>query len=349
MRRKLHSSFVLVCLLCLMLWPAAALADSQRVFDVELRPGVRDLVHVEIRENARYRGRCFGPTIAFVHGLAHSAATWNPLVDEMFAAGRRGLVCKALLIDLPGHGESSLPDGLTYGELLVDDYVTAVKGALDGLRSQGLRPSAIVGHSMGGLVVEGLQARLLSEGSSLARRYGIHFATLMSPSPAAEHPWQFAESGAAAATVSAFVVADPTRGLVVRVDPATWSFFFFTNFSDQFSPATPSPATIAAEAWDMDEAAYAGSQLVGAPPFARLSVGSSPFALCHGTALLFVSPSQDKFSLRAEAEAAYLQLTGDSRGLGFVKLDDEFAVHDMHVAEPRRYLNLALQSWLSRL
>jgi pimeloyl-ACP methyl ester carboxylesterase len=349
MRRKIHSSFVLACLLCLMLWPAAARADGQRVFDVELRPGVHDEIHVQVRENSRYRGHCVGPTIAFVHGLAHSAATWNPLVDEMFAAGRRGLVCRALLIDLPGHGQSPLPSGLTYGELLVDDYVTAVRGALDGLRSQGLRPSAIVGHSLGGLVVEGLQARLLAGGSSLARRYGIHFATLMSPSPAAEHPWQFAESGAAAATVAAFVVADPVEGLVVRVDPATWSFFFFTNFSDQFNPATPAPAQIAANGWSVDEAAYAGSQLVGAPPFSRLSVGTAPFALCHGTALLFVSPSQDKFSLRSEAAAAYLQLTGDSRGLGFMKVDDEFAVHDMHVAEPRRYLSLALQSWLSRL
>jgi pimeloyl-ACP methyl ester carboxylesterase len=340
---------VLVSLLLLVLWPVNARADSERVLDISLRSGVQSSVHVQVRENSRYRGRCIGPTLAFVHGLAHSASTWNPLVDEMFAAGPRGMACKALLIDLPGHGESPLPSGLSYGELLVDDYVTAVIGALEGLRSQGLRPSALVGHSMGGLIVEGVQARLLASGSSLSRHLGIQLAVLLSPSPAAEHPWQFADSGAAAATAAAFLVADPLRGLVLRLDAPSFGFLFFTNFSDQFSPGTPTPTQIADRGWNVDEAAYAGSQIVGAPPFSRLSVGERPFALRHGTALLFVNPSQDKFNLRPEAEAAYVQLTGDTRKLGFIPLDDEFAVHDMHVAEPRRYLNLSLVGFLQAL
>ena len=328
-------------------WPTNAHAESERVVEVTLRPGVAGSVHVRVRENSRYRGHCVGPTLAFVHGLAHGAVSWDPLVDEIFASGRHGLACKALLIDLPGHGASPPPSGLSFGELLLDDYVTAVIGALDGLRVAGLRPSAIIGHSMGGLVVEGVQARLLANGSSLALRYGVRFAALMSPSPAAEHPWQFAESGVAAATVGAFVVPDPARGLVVRVDPATWSFFFFTNFSDQFNPSTPTPDWIATHGWNADEAAYAGSQLVGASPFARFSVGQAPFAPRHGTLTVLLNPSQDKFSLRAEAEAAYVQLTGDACKQGFIPIDDEFAVHDMHVAEPRKYLRLGLVGWLA--
>lgn len=335
--------------LLLCAWSGPARADDDRSFDVSLRPGVDASVHVAVRENARYRGRCVGPTLAFVHGFAHSAATWNPLVDEIFAGGRRGFACKALLIDLPGHGSSSLPSGISYGELLVDDYVTAVLGTLDELRGQGLRPTALIGHSMGGLVVEGAQSRLLSGGSSLARRYGIRFAALLSPVAAAEHPWQFAETGAATSLVGAFLALDPAKGPVVRLDAATWAFLFFTNFSDAPSPATPSPARIDALGYDFDEAAFAASQVVGAPPFARFSVGPRPFDPRHGTLLTFVSPSQDKFSSRREAKIAYQQLTGDSRLLGFFPIDDAFAVHDMHVAEPRRYLSLALTGWLTAL
>lgn len=346
MNRVIRASCLLACLI-FGIWPSNALANSERVIDVDLRPGIESSVHVRVRENPRYRGHCVGPTLAFVHGLAHSAATWDPLVDEIFAGGARGLACKALLIDLPGHGASPSPSGLMFGELLIDDYVTAVIGALDGLRPHGLRPSAIIGHSMGGLIVEGVQARLLGSGSSLARRYGIHFAALMSPSPAAEHPWQFAEGGAAAATVAAFVVPDPARGLVVRVDPATWSFFFFTNFSDQFNPATPAPSAIEAKGWIADEAAFAGSELVGAPPFPRFSVGEAPFSPRYGTIAVLINPSQDKFSARGEARAAYVQLTGDTRARGFIPVDDVFAVHDMHVAEPRKYMRLALRGWLS--
>jgi pimeloyl-ACP methyl ester carboxylesterase len=335
--------------LLLSLWSGHARADYERAYDVTLRPGVESALRVIVRENPRFSPRCTGPTLAFVHGFAHDAATWNPLVDEIFAGGRRGFACRALLIDLPGHGDSSLPSGIAFGELLVDDYVTAVIAALDQLRVSGLRPSALVGHSMGGLIVEGVQARLLASGSSLARRYGIHFTALLSPSAAAEQPWQFAESGAAAAVVGSFVTLDPVKGLVVRIEPTAWRSLFFTNLSDVISPFTPSAAQIEADGYDSDEAAFGGSQVVGAPPFARLAVGVRPFDPRHGTLMTLVSPSQDKFSLRDEAKAAYLQLSGDTHLLGFIPVDDELAVHDMHVSQPARYLSLALRGWLNAI
>ncbi|HYP90469.1 MAG TPA: alpha/beta fold hydrolase [Polyangiaceae bacterium] len=340
---------VTAAFLLLSFWSTQARADYERRFDVTLRPGVGATLRVTVRENARYGGACVGPTLAFVHGFAHSGATWNPLVDEIFGAGRRGLACKALLLDLPGHGQSSLPRGALFGELLIDDYVMAVIGALAELRRGGLQPTALIGHSMGGLIVEGVQARLLAEGSSLSRRFGIHFAALMSPSAAIEHPWVFAESGAAAAIVGSLFTLDAAKGPVLRVDSATWRPLFFTALGDALAPSAPSAAQIDALGYDFDEAAFAGSQLVGAAPFSRISVGARPFDPRNGTLLAFVSPSQDKFSLREEAQVAYVQLTGDTRRLGFFRVDDAFAVHDMHVSEPRRYLSLALYGWLSGL
>jgi pimeloyl-ACP methyl ester carboxylesterase len=328
---------------------AAFAADSVVTIPaVSLRPGVVTDIGVTVRTNPRHE-RCVGRTIAAVHGVAHTAATWNPLVDELFSPSHSAVVCRVALIDLPGHGQSALPSGSTFGELLVDDYVTAVIGTLDGLAARKIRPHAIVGHSMGGLVVEAVQARLLSQGTSLVERYGISFAALLSPVPAREHPWAFAESGQAAQVIGQFVTVDPLEGTILRVDPGSWDFLFFTNFAQEFSPGTPSPASVVANGYISDEPFFGAAQLVGLAPFDRVSAGDASFAPNHGTRLLLVNPSQDLFNIRAEMQIAYVQLTGDDSLSGFLEVDDRFAVHDMHVAQPKFYLQKVGQALLSNL
>lgn len=336
-----HTSPALAALILVLCLTSPARADQDLRIPVTLRPGVEAELAVTVREPPG-RPRCAaGPVAVAVHGLAHTAATFTPLIDELLRAGAAPR-CGIAVLDLPGHGRSGLPVGAAFGQLLLDDYVTALLAALEGLRGRGLRPRVLVGHSMGGLVIELSQSRLLAQGTSLRRRDGVVAAALLSPTPAAEHPWAFAESGVGAAVLGGYVVVDPLKGPVLRVDPATWIGFFFSDLAGRVIAAAPAPAEVAARGYLSDESAFAGSQILGLPPFSRPAVGARPFALRHGTLLLYFNPGQDPFSLRAEAQAAYLQLTGDRSRSGFIEIDDADGVHDMHVAQPARYLRSAL-------
>ena len=312
--------------------PARA-ADHDVSIPITLRTNVTTNVVVTIRENPR-DSRCIGRTLVTVPGMAHTAATWNPLIDQLFGSSGKRLVCRVAAIDLPGHGKSGLPQGALYGSLSIDDYVTAVAGALDGLNARFIHPHAIIGHSMGGLIVEALQAKLLAEGSSLAKRYAIWLAAVMSPGASREQPWTFGDSGIGARAIMPFIVDDPIKGAILHPDAVSWDYFFFTNLAQQLSPYAPAPEVVVSKGYMSDESLSASAQLVGAPPWQRLSVGNAPFAIRNRTILLYVNPSQDLISLRPEARAAYVQLTADSSMRGFLAVDDDFAVHDMFIAQP---------------
>lgn len=338
-----HALATLILTLCL---TSLAHADHDLVIPTGLRSGVSAELAVTVRELPG-RPRCAaGPVAVAVHGLAHTAATFTPLIDELIQRGAAPR-CGIAVLDLPGHGRSGLPTGVAFGQLLLDDYVTALLATLEGLRARGLQPRVLLGHSLGGLIIELAQARLLSQGTSLRRRDGVVAAALLSPTPAAEHPWAFAESGVGGSVLGGYVVLDPLKGPVLRVDPATWLGFFFSDLAGRLITA-PTPDEVAARGYLSDEAAFAGSQILGLPPFSRPAVGARPFALRHGTFLLLLNPGQDPFSLRTEAQAAYQQLTGDRSLAGFIRIDHPDGVHDMHVARPESYLCSALLGALSR-
>ncbi len=77
-----------------------------------------------------------GPTIVFVHGLGASRSDWMPTARKLLGRYR------VVLVDLPGHGESALPDPFSFA---------SVGEALDGVLAR-LNPDStiIVAHQMGG-------------------------------------------------------------------------------------------------------------------------------------------------------------------------------------------------------
>ncbi|WP_037896513.1 alpha/beta fold hydrolase [Streptomyces sp. NRRL S-920] len=80
------------------------------------------------------------PALVLIHGLAGSAAWWDPVVPALARAHR------VLRVDLPGHGRSARPPR---GGDDIPAQARRVAAALDGL---GVDRAAVAGHSTGGLV-----------------------------------------------------------------------------------------------------------------------------------------------------------------------------------------------------
>ena len=62
-------------------------------------------------------------------------ATWQPFAEALFE-GRPSL-CRVAAINLPGRGGSTLPSGLAFGDLLLDDHVSAILSVLEALDAEG--------------------------------------------------------------------------------------------------------------------------------------------------------------------------------------------------------------------
>jgi pimeloyl-ACP methyl ester carboxylesterase len=89
-------------------------------------------------------GECHPVPLLFVHGAWHAAWCWDEHFLDFFAANGY----RALALSLRGHGSS--PTAKPLRTCSVADYVEDVTLVADGLP----RPPVVIGHSMGGLIVQ---------------------------------------------------------------------------------------------------------------------------------------------------------------------------------------------------
>ncbi|HYR09538.1 MAG TPA: alpha/beta hydrolase [Longimicrobium sp.] len=307
--------------------------------DVALRPGVTVDLHLAVFVNeARQPASCASENVVLaVPGFAHTAATWQPYAFERFADPAQH-ACAVIVVDMPGHGLSGLPEGITFGELTLDDYATALLAVLGSFADSPAAPSILIGHSQGGIVIQMAQQRLVTSGSSL-RLAGIREVQLLAPAPPAGLPWSFVDSGAAGQLLGALLVLDdPVLGPHASVPPALWPALFFSNLSGQVAPGAPTPAQVAANGYNAPAPLYASLQLVGAPPFARPSISPGIFAGRYGTRLGVVVFDQDPL-IRPEEGRALMQLLTDGQSARtFTVIPGEFAVHDLYLSDPAAIL-----------
>lgn len=76
-----------------------------------------------------------GATILFIHGVGLRAEAWGAQLDALSSQFR------VVAVDMPGHGDSALPEG----DLGLSDYTDAIAAGIDG-------PVMAVGHSMGAMI-----------------------------------------------------------------------------------------------------------------------------------------------------------------------------------------------------
>lgn len=326
-----NRSLLTVLALVVSLFATAAHAQQTIQFDVAVTGGTAP-VKVTVHENPQAPN---GATVLAVHGFTETAKMWVPLKSALFSHNvAKFLVKRFIALDLPGHGQSPLPTLTTlFGNLTLYDNVAVVIQVIDALRAQNLGPRVIVGHSMGGLAVQAVQERLLSTGSSLAKK-GIVKATLLAPVPVANiTAWQPAAGG----IPPQYFVDSPVYGRYIMLDQT--AALFGGGFSTRASTPTAPVVTPAAFALDFTgmigaEPSVTAGQLVGAiPTLPRPSAREGAFALRNGTLLTVVGFSEDILTPTETQEPLYVHLLG-RQGLLYQEIVAPDAVHSMVITNP---------------
>lgn len=324
-----------------------AMTDEDITFyDVGLRPGVTADIHVTVFTNDNQP--CFGKTVFAVHGMTHTAATWQPLAEALFERSDIVVdVCRVVAIDLPGHGESGLPAGMLFGDLALEDYVLAIINTLALLGGEGIYAQTIMGHSMGGLLVQMVQDALIAQGGSLFEYFGIVRAVLLASSMPREIPNEFADGGSGGTLMEPFIVFTPERGLHIDGPEIAFIMFFFTNSLGEIVSTAPSVVEVATNGYSSPEALVAGMQVFGVPPLQRASVNADIFGLDHGTLLHVVTMSNDMGFVREEGEMMFEHLVDCELFSQFTVVDDIEAIHDTHISDPDMMLDsMSVFRWL---
>lgn len=304
--------------------------------DLEFRPGVTADVHVRFFVNESFPCRGRGRTAMVVHGINHTAATWEELADAFFRGAHAGQLCRVAALDLPGHGESGVPNPsiLPFGQMLVQDNVGTVQGVLDRLAEVGFRPRILMGHSQGTLTLQLLQETLRREGTTLADRYGVTDVVFFGTQGPREEPQGLPPN--VDDLIASLVTTTPERGTFVSTSPELFQELWFSNLSGELSSRAPNLETIEEKGFDSPGPLFGILQTVGGGGFQRPSVSRGVFAPASGTRLQVVDFADDPFSPTPDAGRIYEHLTEDGSRSGFVSLADpkSEAVHDYTITHP---------------
>ena len=323
--------------------PASPYTDLDLTLqDVMLRPGVSVDLHVKVfvDENRRATSCTASKTALAVAGFAHTAATWEPFAEALFEAHPR-TVCRLVALDLPAHGASALPTGgLLFGDLTLDDYATALLGALGRLAEHGIEPRSLIGHSQGGMLIQMAQQRLAEQERTLRDAFGIREVVLLAPTLPKGLPWAFADNGTASSILAQFLVlGDPALGTHFRIPNAVWPAVFFSNLHGQVASGAPTDADVAARGFNAPEPLLSALQLVGAPPFGqRPTIDAGIFSGRHGSQLAVIGFEHDQLVRPEEAAALFEYLTAGRNGRKFAVVSGQDAVHDLYISDPAALL-----------
>jgi pimeloyl-ACP methyl ester carboxylesterase len=301
--------------------------------DVELRPGVMADVHLSVYQNTHVP--CRSGTVFAIHGANSTALSLEPFALELTQTPVDGRpVCRVVTMDLPGHGQSPPPSGALFGELTLDDYATAVVDVLGRLPAQGIRPRTIVGHSMGGMVIQLAQQALVDDGSSLWDAFHIGHAVLLSPAIPAAVPWTFRDDPEGPALISMFLQQDPVLGPIIDFPPEVFVSVVFTTLEGILASNAMTPEEVAATGWMNPESLAASGPLLGLPSYDAPEVDSGIFADELGTQLDLVAFEQDTVILATDLGPLFSYLSGKPVGPGFATVTGEIATHGLPQSDP---------------
>ncbi len=302
--------------------------------NIELRPGVTVDLHAAVFIDESHP--CEGNVAFAIHGLMHTAASWERLAASLFdnnPAGRK--FCRIVALDMPGRGGSGVPTNLWFGAVTPEDYATAILGALDQLRALHIQPDTVFAHSMGGLLVQMAQQRLIARGTDLRNAYGVKDVVLLASAPPKQIPVYSVDSGMLTQILMSFAQVNPIAG-TAGISDIVWAWIFFApDPTNPFLvvPGAPTPAEVTAGHYNASEPLAFIGALSDRP-----EIDQGVFASGHKTALTLVTYEQDITIRPDESRALYKYLTSDETGERFVLVPGYEALHDTHISNPKLLL-----------
>jgi pimeloyl-ACP methyl ester carboxylesterase len=301
---------------------------------VELRPGITADIHLRVLHDPR-AGR---EAIVAIHGASTTAAGLVGLGTALLAStGARARWFVA--IDQVGHGKSPPPVGGVFGELGLQEYVATVLGTLARLKEAGIRPSTLMGHSMGGATVLLTQQTLVQRGQSLREAYGVEHVVGLAPAGwVPDATPALTQNAALGEALGKFQGVDPTLGPCLRIDAEALLLLAWGRPDGSLPPGAPTVAQVADAGWVAPEAAVAVGNLMGAPNFPRTAFDAKTFVKSCGTRLSIVSFQHDILIIPEESKALYAYLTGEDPAHGWATIEGADATHGMPITQPAEML-----------
>lgn len=339
MKLKLSVTILFTAVLLVACATTSFASSSEICFPVELRGGEANVCVTIFENDKTWFG---GATVLAVHGLTETAETWRPLSEKMFAEPLWGRTIKRVIaLDLPGHGKSPIPEGLpggTFGQLLIDDNMSVIAQTILALQEMDLSPRVIMGHSMGGLAIQGLQQALLDQDLSLAH-LGILRAILLAPVPVAGSVWNQGPPS----DLTPYIMGSETGPLGQYLSLPPMLAMYSTSYMTLAGEYVPNLPTIEeATSYNAPEPLWTLSQLTGASPLlpARPDAGEGAFSICKGTFLNVISFSQDVLVPAGDLDDLYAYLTSNDWGLFYRNVDTADACHGMYITNPKAVVDV---------
>ena len=316
------------------------------VNNIEYQPGKTIDINVNLYVNEDATTSDQKSRILAIHGMAHTANTWHLLSEEFFNNSPYGYnISEFYAIDAAGRGGSSFPTNGVFGMMLCDDYVTIILAVLDQLNEQNKLPGIIIGHSMGGILVQMTQQRLVDQGTSLWDKYRIKKAILLGSSIPDGLEWNAVTSGHSAAKLLPFFQPATPNGPVLNLTPThtnpnappyVWPYFFFHNLvGAPVSSRYPNHFDI--DEYSALESGMAIFQLAGSliGGFThRPYIDKGLFKRNKGTELSVFGFDNDVHVSEIEEIELYKFLTCDKNLRRSYSIYGDDAIHDIHISDP---------------
>lgn len=305
---------------------------KNKFIDILLKPGTYVKTHVKTvfnEENAPNKKH-----LLIIHGLVHRSTAYEDWSKRILTTSPYNEIVSAIsLLDLPGRGESGIPEPrklMSFGSLNLNNYVKIIQDVIQSIKTTEKPVDCLVGHSMGGILIQMLAEKCLRENTTLRQKLGVDTVILVAPTMPREVPWRLADSK------KAVLLAMPhlrigKKGAFAKTNAVGWLDLFSKNSRGEIAPTAPK--VIDADKYIAQEPFAALNQLVGA--FVRRpSISRNSFESSHGTRLFIAGMENDILITTQEQSFLYRYLTGDPDYKNYVNIAGEHAVHDVVLSDP---------------